>query len=551
MIPESTLTFKTRSSTELLVTFVSLAVVLALIVWSLYNYQPPPPPTIYGSRAIYSIIVLSITLALLGRYLLLYAIKRESGVAHVLYHRLPSSWQALFLFDVTAPVYLAAGVLVGVPAGVLTALITQTVLQAFTYRRGFVSLAEAAYRVAVTAVVVLVSDSLFTVIAGTQHSHTNHFSQPAESNELLGCILAAIVMLLLLALISLPSMIRSRSNEKNYVRSDDVQSLTAPLWKAAITSPAFRFQALVLSVGPLLPVVDIFDNTRAEVAWLFFLVPLFAIYYLALVSSRLSIRTDTLQDTLADLSSARRRQDELRDYATLITRVQEEERRRLARELHDDTAQALIALALGLDGLGRAIGQLDLTQRDKEWLASLQNLAEHTLEGVRRACRDLRPSVLDDLGLRAALEWLSDSSSARGVPCQFSCRGVAQPTTSESEIAIFRITQEALSNIWRHSGATRASIELLYLREQLRLTIHDNGRGIMPDDSIDAAYAHYSQGGLGLPGMRERAALIGATLKITSSPGNGCYVELSLPTPSPTSSQGAISHDMNDEDKVR
>jgi len=170
---------------------------------------------------------------------------------------------------------------------------------------------------------------------------------------------------------------------------------------------------------------------------------------------------------------------------------------------------------------------------------------------VRRACRDLRPSVLDDLGLRAALEWLSDSSSARGVPCQFSCRGVAQPTTSESEIAIFRITQEALSNIWRHSGATRASIELLYLREQLRLTIHDNGRGIMPDDSIDAAYAHYSQGGLGLPGMRERAALIGATLKITSSPGNGCYVELSLPTPSPTSSQGAISHDMNDEDKVR
>src|SRR5579859_1356287 len=166
---------KPRSSSELLVTFLSLAFALALLAWSLYHYQAPPPPIIYGSRAIYSIIVLSITLALLGRYLLLYAIKRESGVAHVLYHRLPSSWQALFLFDVTAPVYLAAGVLVGVPAGVLTALITQTILQAFTYRRGFVSLAEAAYRVAVTAVVMLVSDGLFTVIAGTQHSHTNHF----------------------------------------------------------------------------------------------------------------------------------------------------------------------------------------------------------------------------------------------------------------------------------------------------------------------------------------------------------------------------------------
>ncbi len=526
--------FKPRSSPELLVTFLSLAVVLALLIWSLYNYQAPPPPIIYGARAIYSMIVLSITLALLGRYLLLYAIKRESGVTHVLYHRLPASWQALFLFDVTAPVYLAAGVLVGVPAGVLTALITQTALQIFTYLRGFVSLAEAAYRVAVTCVVVLISDGLFVLIAGTQQSQAaNHYSHLTESNELLGCILAAIVMLLLLALASLPAVIRFRSNERKYVRSDDMQPFSVPLWKVFITSPAFRFQALVLSVGPLLPVVDIFDNTRAEVAWLFFLVPLFAIYYLALVSSRLGIRTDTLQDTLADLNSARRRQDELRDYATLITRVQEEERRRLARELHDDTAQALIALALGLDGLGRAIEKLDLTQRDKEWMASLQNLAEHTLEGVRRACRDLRPSVLDDLGLRAALEWLSDSSSERGVPCQFSCRGVARQTTSENEIAIFRITQEALSNIWRHSGATQASIELVYLPEQLRLSIHDNGRGIISFDNTDAAQAHDSQGGLGLPGMRERAALIGATLNITSSPGNGCHIELSLPTLTP------------------
>lgn len=525
---------KPRSSSELLVTFLALALALALLAWSLYHYQAPPPPIIYGARAIYSIIVLSIILALLGRYLLLYTIKRESGVTHVLYHRLPSSWQALFLFDVTAPVYLAAGVLIDVPAGVLTALTTQTVLQIFTYLRGFVSLAEAAYRVAATSVVVLVADGLFALIAGTQKSQAaSQYNRITESNELLGCILAAIVMLLLLALASLPAMIRFRSNQRKYGRSDDAQPISAPLWKVFITSPTFRFQALVLSVGPLLPVVDIFDNTRAEVAWLFFLVPLFAIYYLALVSSRLGIRTDTLQDTLTDLNSARRRQDELRDYATLITRVQEEERRRLARELHDDTAQALIALALGLDGLGRAIGKLDLTQRDKEWLASLQNLAEHTLEGVRRACRDLRPSVLDDLGLRAALEWLSDSSSARGVPCQFSCRGVAQPTSSENEIAIFRITQEALSNIWRHSGATQASIELVYQPERLSLSIHDNGRGILLDINEDAAQIHDSQGGLGLPGMRERAALIGATLQITSSPGNGCHIELTLPTGTP------------------
>jgi signal transduction histidine kinase len=527
MTTDSAFKFKAYQYTKSAVVFLSLTVALCLLAWSLHNYQAPP--TIYGSRAIYSIIVLSLTLALLGRYLLLRTIKQESGVTQVPYHQLPSSWQALFLFDMTAPVYLAAGVLVDVSAAVLTALITQTALQIFTYIRRFVSLAEAAYRIAITAVVVLIADDVFTLIAGTQQRQAaNHYNQLTESNELLGCILAAVVMLLLLTLVSLPSLIKSRSDRANHSsRPGDLQSMSAPRWRAFMASPALRFQALVLSVGPLLPVVDIFDNTRAEVAWLFFLVPLFAIYYLALVSTRLGIRTDTLQQALADLSNARRRQEELRDYATLITRVQEEERRRLARELHDDTAQALIALALGLDGLGRAIGKLDLPEKDREWLASLQNLADHTLEGVRRACRDLRPSVLDDLGLRAALEWLSDSSSSRGVPCNFTCRGIVVATTSENEIAIFRIAQEALSNVWRHAGATRAAIELAYLPERLQLSIRDNGRGFAPRDNLDAG--HDSQGGLGLLGMRERAALIGASLKINSSPGDGCHVELSLP----------------------
>lgn len=527
MTPDSSLKFKTYQFTKPLAFFFSLAIALSLLVWSLQNYHWPH--NFYGPRAIFSLIVLAIALALLGRYLLLRMIQRESGITRIPYHRLPLSWQMLFLFDITAPIYLAAGVLVGVSAAVLTALVTQTALQLFTYMRRFVSLAEASYRVASTALVVLVADGVFVSIAGTQNGRiVNNYSKLTESNELLGCIFAALVMLLLLTLTSLFSLMPYQSNRENpSPQSDGLPSTAVSRWRTFVTSPALLFQAMVLSVGPLLPVVDIFDDSRAEVAWLFFLVPLCAIYYLALASTRLGIRTDALQKTLADLSSARRRQDELRDYATLITRVQEEERRRLARELHDDTAQALIALALGLDGLGRAIGKLDLTERDKEWLASLQNLADHTLEGVRRACRDLRPSVLDDLGLRAALEWLSDSSSARGVPCNFSCRGVAVATTSENEIAIFRITQEALSNISRHSGATQASIELAYLPEQLRLTIRDNGSGFVPDNHLDAA--RDSQGGLGLVGMRERAMLIGATLKITSSPGNGCHIQLSLP----------------------
>lgn len=219
----------------------------------------------------------------------------------------------------------------------------------------------------------------------------------------------------------------------------------------------------------------------------------------------------------------------MRDYASLITRVQEEERSRLARELHDDTAQALIALSLGLDGLGRAIGRRDLPEKDVQWLANLQELADRTLEGVRRACRDLRPSVLDDLGLRAALEWLGDSSSARGVPCTFTCTGSPRPTTPEAEIAIFRIVQEALSNIWRHAQATQASVELAYFPSLLQLTVRDNGKGFFVEQFPDTG--HNSQGGLGLVGMRERAMLIGATLAITSALGDGCKVELSLPLP--------------------
>jgi signal transduction histidine kinase len=299
-------------------------------------------------------------------------------------------------------------------------------------------------------------------------------------------------------------------------------------WREYLHSPVLRFQILVLSVGPLLPVVDIFDDAAAELAWLFFLVPLFAIYYLALIRTRLSIRTSELQRTLHDLNSALRRQDELRDYASLITRVQEEERRRLARELHDDTAQALIALARGLDGLERAIGRLNLPEKDVRWLSNLQNLADATLEGVRRACRDLRPSVLDDLGLRAALEWLSDSSAARGVPCTFISAGIPQQTTPEVEIAIFRIVQEALSNIWRHARATRASLTLDYRPDLLQVTVSDNGQGFAIDQQ-ELEPSHNSPRGLGLLGMRERAMLIGAQLAITSLPGKGCTVTLSLP----------------------
>jgi signal transduction histidine kinase len=497
-----------------IVPLLSLCVILGLLTWALSHYQPNP--NFYGSRAIYSMLILSIALALLGRIILLRMRKFEIVQKDKYPSQLRSRWHLLFLIDIAAPLYLAAGVLIGPPAAVLLALITQIALQCFTLLRRLISWQEALFSIASISLIALISALIYRIIGGSPQTHfVEHFEPIAESKEFLGSILAATVMLLLFIVFSLSFILQmNRSGLK-------------AAWKEYMQSSILRFQVLVLTVGPLLPVVDIFDDRAAELAWLLFLVPLFAIYYLALISTSLSIRTNELQLTFQDLNSARRREDQLRDYASLITRVQEEERKRLARELHDDTAQALIALSLGLDGLGRAINKSDLSERDAQWIANLHDLADRTLEGVRRACRDLRPSILDDLGLRAALEWLSDSSAARGVPCTFLCAGVPQPTTPESEIAIFRIVQESLSNIWRHSVATRAGIDLSYFPQQVQLKVWDNGKGFSAKEYLDLP--HSSQSGLGIVGMRERAYLIDASLKIISKPGEGCCVEVSLP----------------------
>jgi signal transduction histidine kinase len=489
---------------------------LGLLTWSLVNYRiQPTQPIFYGSRAIYSTLLLALVLALLGRILLLRILKLEIGSTPDSESYRNETWRVLLLLDVVAPIYLTAGVLLGLYAAVLVALVTQLVVQGYTFMRGLISWTTAAYHIAATGVLVLIASALFKYIESLFHVTPHMGASYLESWELIATLLATTAMTLLLVLVSLPVLMQNRRI-----------GLRAA-WSAYYHSPVLRFQVLVMSVTPLLPVVDIFDNEVAELAWIFFLVPLLAIYYLALISMRLSLRTEQLQSTLEDLNSARRRQDELRGYASLITRVQEDERKRLARELHDDTAQALIALARGLDGLGRAVEKQQLPQKDRDWLANLQDLADHTLDSVRRACRDLRPSILDDLGLRAALEWLCDSSSDRGVASSFTCSGALLPTAPEAEIAIFRIAQEALSNVWRHARATCVEVELTYQPDALRLRIQDDGRGFRPEQITDIQ--HNSQSGLGLLGMRERAILIGAELSINAQPGSGCVVVLRLP----------------------
>ena len=465
------------------VSIISLCLIFALLLWSLWNYQPISNP--YGPRAIYSMTLLSVVLALAGRWLLGRKLRQESGNE-------PPAWNPLFFIDLTVPLYLAAGALLNPPAAILVTLVTQGCVQAVFSRRD-VPLSYAFYRVAAIGLIIFVATSVDTLIGGPPHTKVTaaSFTSSQELIDFASAFAADMVVFVLLPLSWVP-MVRYASRTFS--------------WRGFLSMRALRFQWMLLSVGLLVSISDFFDSSIGELAWLIFLVPLLAIYWLMLLGIRLSEQRNALRHSIL-------RQEELRQYASNITRIQEDERRRLARELHDDTAQALIALARGLEGLKKQVAPKDL-----QWLTTLQDLADQTLEGVRRACRDLRPSILDDLGLRAALEWLSNSLVSRGVSCTFVCSGQESRLKPEAEIAIFRIVQEALSNIWKHADANWASVELHYLPKLVQVRIRDDGKG----------FATVEQSCMGLSGMRERALLIGADLTITSSPQNGCTVELSL-----------------------
>jgi signal transduction histidine kinase len=478
------------------------AVTLVLLPWSLITYRPTP--SFYGPRALYSMVVLSCLLTLLGRRTLLRLLASE-------HQPIRTTWRSLLLFELCAPLYLAAGVLIGVSAAVLTAMITQIFLQSYTMWHRAISWRHACYQLSTTTIIVFIATTTYSRVAGfaLNYHDLNQYSSATESSEFLGSLLAAGVMLSLLSLAYFP--------------------LYRVYSRASARVPVLRFQALALSIGILLPVVDIYDNITGEVAWLFFLVPLFVIYALMLAYVRLDIRTEALERSTSDVTVARHRQKELSTYAALVIHVQEEERRRLSRDLLDETAEALIAISRGMETLTHTSGGMFLSEPDAAWLKSLRTLADQTLEGLRNTCQNLRPSVLDDLGLQAALAWLCDTFRVRGVPCTFSCVGLPRSMHAEAEIAVFRIAQEALSNVWRHADATQVQVTLQYENECVDLTISDNGRGFAHDHTPSEPFRE-QHGGLGMRGMHERAALIGALLTITSSPGTGCMVRLSVPS---------------------
>ncbi len=497
---------------QALVTAGSLIMIAATAAWAQRTYTHPVAP--YGERAAFLFPLLILLVDLGARWLGYRALLGGNRILDLQAQDMANG-QSLSLPQITLPLYLACGVLLGVQTAALAALIIEALLQVVAIIQRARKIRESIYRVAANGLIVLAGSGCYGMLVWTAGQPLYH---PHFGWRLIATAAGALVMLSLSPLIALPLAAKApgKSTLRNFARYFG-------------TSGA-RFQLLLLSIGPLLPLVEELDDLQAELAWILFLVPLFAIYYLAIVSLRFQRQTEELRASLQALRQARRRQAELQDYAALVIRAQEDERRRLSRELHDDTAQALIALSRGLEALADSRSAGRAPADDARWVEDLRELADRSLESVRRACRDLRPSVLDDLGLAAALDWLAQGTTQRGLPCTLRLEGAAFSVPGEAELVFFRIAQEALTNAWRHAQASRAEVLLAYEPERLRLRVQDNGQAF----DLEQGGQRQGSSGLGLLGIRERAALVGAELDITSTPGQGTTVEVRLALPKPS-----------------
>jgi len=235
-----------------------------------------------------------------------------------------------------------------------------------------------------------------------------------------------------------------------------------------------------------------------------------------------------IQHVARDVTRERQLTESLRYYVQQITRAQEEERKRIARELHDETSPPLLLLIQRLDAIISSLSRTKLTSLGEK-LEELHHQALAALVGLRRSAQHLRPRVLDDLGLVSALEWMAeDLIKNHMVDTRVEVRGEPYDLPEEIQLLLFRIAQEALANIRRHSRASKASAELEFEPEKIVLTIRDNGVGFpLPEEFTDLA----NQGKLGLVGMQERARLLGGSLRVQTAPGKGTEVVVEVPQP--------------------
>jgi len=227
---------------------------------------------------------------------------------------------------------------------------------------------------------------------------------------------------------------------------------------------------------------------------------------------------------ITDITERKNMEEELQAYARKITQVQEEERKRIAYELHDDTAQYLAILKLQLDSLIHS-GKIEDPQVLKK-LEYLEKDAGRAVDDVRRYSHELRPGVLEHLGLLAALEQIAeDINKLQQIKVEVKSEGKEQPLSEEIKLGFFRIAQEALNNARKHARAANAKVYLKYEADRLQMTVSDDGTGF---DVQKAKTQAGLKGSLGLVSMQERAKLIAAKIKFESKPGKGTNITVEI-----------------------
>ncbi|MBI2906577.1 MAG: GAF domain-containing protein [Chloroflexi bacterium] len=221
----------------------------------------------------------------------------------------------------------------------------------------------------------------------------------------------------------------------------------------------------------------------------------------------------------------REKEESVRELLRQIISIEEEERRRIARGLHDDVSQSLTGLALKVAAVSAAL------PRDagiKRKFDEIQSLTVKMLDEINRVVYELRPTLLDDLGLIPAIEWLTDKHLDEGeIEVSFETIGAARALLPQVEIALFRITQEAITNIVRHASARRVQVTLEFKERGVAVTIVDDGVGFRPKE---VTISQETGRGFGLLGMKERAELLSGNLTIESKEGRGTRIHVEIPT---------------------
>jgi signal transduction histidine kinase len=220
-------------------------------------------------------------------------------------------------------------------------------------------------------------------------------------------------------------------------------------------------------------------------------------------------------------ATLRTSEGQLRDFAARLEAIREEERTRVAREIHDELGQALTALKLDLSWVH---SKSKASRAIRRKMKSMIQHVDRTIDCVRRISSELRPAILDDLGFIPAIEWqVSEFRKRTGIRTRLISQTDGLNLSLDDSVAVFRVVQEALTNIMRHAKATRVCVSLKCEMGGLKITITDNGQGMTPNERTDLKST-------GIVGMKGRIFRLGGDFNIFSEPGKGTRLDIIIPT---------------------